>query len=979
MKIKSVRRITLDEPEPVYDVVNAGYNHNFFIKTSEGSYIVAHNCGILDEVDFVKGASIHMEQSKVMNMYRSVKRRMESRYARNGTIPGILFLVSSKKSEHDFLEQYVRTQRDNPYILIVDEPLWKVKPSSNYSGRYFKIAIGNNYVKSRILGPTDDAKSLEQQGFRILDVPVEHRQAFELDIDSALMDIAGVSVASASKFIAYDRLRLNYTDRINPFKNEILTIGLDDNLDIKDFFVPDLVSDSIRSQPGFIHLDLSLTGDRTGISLVTIEGTKQVKQYNKVENEVRIEDNVDLVYRQVFTIGIQAPANSEISLEKTRQFIYYLKSIGFNIQGISADGFQSADMLQQLKIAGFNTKLISLDRSPAGYLAFRAAINEERLNLLDLSGSTVEDELVNLEQDGMSGKVDHPSCFTGDTKIRLVDGRSLTIDELMIEQTYRDNYVYTINERTGHVEAKKISKVFQSGITSDLVEIYLDNGQVVTCTPEHLFMTRDGSYAEAQNLQAYDSLMPLYTKYPDKGLSDYRMVYDPADECWHYEHHLFCRNNKVKKRQHVVHHCNYNKDDNTPDNLMYISKSLHTKINNCSTRDYTKVSNAVKAYHKRAKGTEEYAKRSEAIRRGMKKYFDENGLTEKWDQREKDYQEKIKNIEKMYDVVWDELTTNEKNSYGVKYYRATHPGQASEAAKKFYATHMFITNDKETRTILKTDPIPDGWRKGRRSVKNHKVVAVKRIHKPSRVYDLTIEDNHNFSLDAGIFVHNSGCVTGDTLIRLSDGSVETVDDLLDNYRGKSVITINEETLEREVKPIENVFFTKVTDKICKLVLNTNELVQCTPDHRFMLKDGSWIEAQYLTIDDELMTLDGDVKVISNYVVEDSVSVYDLTIKDNHNYPLKSGIISHNSKDLADGLCGAIYHASLSGVSTSIRYAADDASVVNDIMIADNEFIEDLNSMLDLGPSTRVVEEESGVLGSSSDDSLLDYLYDDMVW
>ena len=420
----------------------------------------------------------------------------------------------------------------------------------------------------------------------------------------------------------------------DPFKNEILTIGLDDNLDIKDFFVPDLVSDSIRSQPGFIHLDLSLTGDRTGISLVTIEGTKQVKQYNKVENEVRIEDNVDLVYRQVFTIGIQAPANSEISLEKTRQFIYYLKSIGFNIQGISADGFQSADMLQKLKIAGFNTKLISLDRSPAGYLAFRAAINEERLNLLDLTDSYVETELVNLEQDGMSGRVDHPS---------------------------------------------------------------------------------------------------------------------------------------------------------------------------------------------------------------------------------------------------------------------------------------------------------------------------------------------------------DGCVTGGTIIRLSDGSLETVDDLLDNYKGKSVVTINEETLEREVKPIENVFFTKVTDRICKLVLNTNELIQCTPDHRFMLRDGSWIEAQYLTTDDELMTLNKDVKVLFNHVVEESVSVYDLTIKDNHNYPLKSGIISHNSKDLADGLCGAMYNASLSGVSTSIRYAADDASIVNDIMVSDNEFIEDLNSMLDLGPSTTIVEEKSSLADSGGNDSLLDYLYDDMVW
>ena len=29
------------------------------------------------------------------------------------------------------------------------------------------------------------------------------------------------------------------------------------------------------------------------------------------------------------------------------------------------------------------------------------------------------------------------------------------------------------------------------------------------------------------------------------------------------------------------------------------------------------------------------------------------------------------------------------------------------------------------------------------------------IHKPCRVYDLEIEDNHNFALAAGVFVHNS--------------------------------------------------------------------------------------------------------------------------------------------------------------------------------------------------------------------------------
>ena len=626
MKIKSIKKVKLESPEPVYDVLDAAPNHNFFIKAGEGSCIVAHNCGILDEVDFVKGASIHMEQSKVMKMYRSVKRRMESRYARNGSMPGILFLVSSKKSEHDFLEQYVKTQRDNEHVLIVDEPLWKVKPSSNYSGRTFKIAIGNNYVKSRIVTSSDDIRSLEQQGFRILDVPVEHREAFELDIDSALMDIAGVSVSSTSKFIAYDRLKMNYSNRLNPFKNEILTIGLDDNLEIKDFFVPELISDSVRGQPGFIHIDASLNGDHTGISLVTIEGTKQVKQYNKTETEVRIEDNTDLVYRQVFTVGIQAPANSEISLEKTRQFIYYLRAIGFNLQGISMDGYQSADTLQQLKVAGFNTKLISLDRSPAGYTAFRAAINEERLNLLDLAESKVEYEIINLEQDGISGKVDHP------------------ID---------------------------------------------------------------------------------------------------------------------------------------------------------------------------------------------------------------------------------------------------------------------------------------------------------------------------------------GCLSIDTEIELANESTVTIRDLLENHENCSVYTIDEETLKPEIKPIKRVFFTKRADKICELVFSNGESIECTPDHRFMMRDGSWKEAQNLSPRDDLMTYDGTIIVVSNKIIDKDMDVYDIEVEGNHNFLLKAGVVAHNSKDESDSLCGAMYGASLSGMSTNIRHAAEDASVVNDMLLDDNEFIEDLNNMLGLDPATVAIDD--------SGEDFNDYILGDMVW
>ena len=65
-------------------------------------------------------------------------------------------------------------------------------------------------------------------------------------------------------------------------------------------------------------------------------------------------------------------------------------------------------MRQQLTTMGFaDVKLVSLDRKPDGYLSLRSAINEQRL-MLPSDMPTVEKELINLERDNQTGKVDHP-------------------------------------------------------------------------------------------------------------------------------------------------------------------------------------------------------------------------------------------------------------------------------------------------------------------------------------------------------------------------------------------------------------------------------------------------------------------------------------------------------------------------------------------------------------------------------------------
>ncbi|AMM44825.1 putative terminase large subunit [Bacillus phage SP-15] len=405
MKVTYVKK--LDGEHKVYDVVNAGPYNNFVIQpngTTTSNGVVVHNCGLLDEVEFVAGGNAKMEQSKIMQLYRTIKRRMESRYMKMGELPGILFLVSSKKSDHDFLEQYIQQVRTNPNVHVVDQPLWKVKPKSNYSGNFFLLAVGNKVLPSKIIAEHENKDDYIEQGYRVIEVPVEHKQAFELDISAALMDIAGIAMASTSKYIHYDKLmKVISKHRENPFRMDQIVLEFNGPEEIADYMDLSKIHEEDLSSPCFIHIDPSLSGDSTGIAMTTIKGAGSVERLVRGE----IQRVNDLVYKMVFGVAIKAVAGSQIPFHKIRQFIYWLRdTLGANVQMVTADSFQSADMLQQLKLNGFETKVISVDRKREPYDMLRNSINEERIDILPQS--ILEDELVNLEEDKIKGKIDHP-------------------------------------------------------------------------------------------------------------------------------------------------------------------------------------------------------------------------------------------------------------------------------------------------------------------------------------------------------------------------------------------------------------------------------------------------------------------------------------------------------------------------------------------------------------------------------------------
>ena len=137
MKIKSIEVIHCDET-PVYDVVNVPDTHNFIIK-GQSTDIISHNC--LDEVSFSKAPK--GSKNSVMDMYRSIRRRMESRFMRSGNLPGMLGLISSKNDENSFLERYIESNRYNKKTIVIDKPVYEIKPASTYMGPRFDVAVGD--------------------------------------------------------------------------------------------------------------------------------------------------------------------------------------------------------------------------------------------------------------------------------------------------------------------------------------------------------------------------------------------------------------------------------------------------------------------------------------------------------------------------------------------------------------------------------------------------------------------------------------------------------------------------------------------------------------------------------------------------------------------------------------------------------------------------------------------------------------------
>ncbi len=131
-------------------------------------------------------------------------------------------------------------------------------------------------------------------------------------------------------------------------------------------------------------------------------------------------------------------------------------------------------------------------------------------------------------------------------------------------------------------------------------------------------------------------------------------------------------------------------------------------------------------------------------------------------------------------------------------------------------------------------------------------------HGTVAVYDALARMAQDFSLRYPLIIGqgNFGCFTKDTKVKLTDGRALAFEDLVKEYgadKTNYTYTVNKLGLIAIAK-IEHPRITKTDATLVKVVLDNGEEIRCTPNHRFMLRDGLYREAQYLAAGDSLMPL-----------------------------------------------------------------------------------------------------------------------------
>ncbi len=393
------------------------------------------------------------------------------------------------------------------------------------------------------------------------------------------------------------------------------------------------------------------------------------------------------------------------------------------------------------------------------------------------------------------GKSTYARCFRGDTRVALVDGTSPTLEEMARRAENGEMFWgYSIGQ-FGRVMVTLLEAPRFIGRDA-LIEITLDNNEAIYCTPDHMFILRDGRTIKADEIRPDDSIMPLY-RYLSRG---YEIIYQPSNGYFYPTHRLADEWNLRSGLYEDIpnthrHHIDFNRRNNIPFNIMRMDVSDHIRLHNAENYgeefDPEEHGLAIQEAMERLMQNPEWRERFSQIQK--------NKALDFWNKD--NYSEARSKLREKHQENWTEQRRLAQSEAMQRFHdnpaNRAHKGEMSQAAwakddgtrramQQEIARQIRLREEITTevvraalhqtgsirgasrllncdRAVFRRSPeLLAEFRGTRTKYKNHKVVSVRELPGNHDVYCLTVPEAGNFGLEAGVFVQNCGIITNVT-------------------------------------------------------------------------------------------------------------------------------------------------------------------------------------------------------------------------
>jgi hypothetical protein len=404
-------------------------------------------CAIIDEAT---AYGIENEMDKAEIIYNTLKGRVSSRFPKSGMI----VMAGNPHHVSDFLEVRLKDAEGHKDIYIVKHrSIWEAR-MPDYDGDWFYF----DYLKMK------EVDEVEAGKISVIKIPIIYYDDFKNAPEMSVRNLAGISLESISRFFTnIDTIQNMFVQskRQNPVKEIITVTELERPEDkpsesnravektkvvFHDWFKP--VNKGVHA----VHVDIGVNNDALGLVLGHVCGYEKGLQQFYVDCVIRLK-------------GSQTKPNI---LSDVREIIYQLSQLGFNINYVTLDGYQSTDFLQILTRRGYEAEYLSVDKQMAPYINLRQSIYEERVDCP--FDSFLKYELETLENVN-DKKIDHPLKGSKDVSDAMCGVVHTLIEKVRVESIMSNNCTNKIETEEEEKVARTADEVFDS-----IIENYGEEG-----------------------------------------------------------------------------------------------------------------------------------------------------------------------------------------------------------------------------------------------------------------------------------------------------------------------------------------------------------------------------------------------------------------------------------------------------------------------------------------------------------------------